>query len=101
MINLGAGFTAEREERPDGSEIGYTITGPAAPTCKSPYDGRCAGLAPTDPKYPAQGHWTVSSTDPLTMTPSVRCNCDVKHPGEGQHGFVTAGQWVNAGGITA
>lgn len=34
--------------------------------------------------------WTLVSTDPLTVTPSIRCvECDT-------HGFITDGRWVPA-----
>lgn len=34
--------------------------------------------------------WTVTATDPLTVTPSVHCQeC-------GMHGFITNGEWVAA-----
>ena len=32
--------------------------------------------------------WTVHSTEPLTVTPSVHCR------GCGLHGFITDGRWV-------
>lgn len=98
-IDLGSGYTLQREERALGSLIGYSVTGPASPHCRSPYGGRCGGLAPTDPAYESKAHWTIVSEEPLTLQPSIQCTCNLEHPGEGQHGFVTNGRWVNAGGI--
>lgn len=40
-------------------------------------------LAPGRPK------WTVESSEPLTLTRSLRCSC-------GDHGFIRDGRWVRA-----
>lgn len=34
-------------------------------------------------------YWTVESLDPLTISPSVLCDC-------GDHGFIRNGRWVVA-----
>lgn len=39
------------------------------------------------PLDPERG-WTVTSTDPLTVTPSILCT------GCGTHGFITNGAWI-------
>lgn len=36
-----------------------------------------------------QARWTVESWDPLTLSPSVLCEC-------GDHGFIREGRWVRA-----
>jgi hypothetical protein len=36
----------------------------------------------------AEHGWTVVSTDPITLTPSLLCT------GCGTHGFITDGRWV-------
>lgn len=38
---------------------------------------------------PDQARWTVVSWEPLTLTPSVLCDC-------GDHGYITNGEWVPA-----
>lgn len=45
---------------------------------------RARTLLPLGPQ-----HWTVTQTDPLTVTPSIQCS------GCGTHGFITAGAWVS------
>ncbi len=38
---------------------------------------------------PDGARWTVESWEPLTLSPSLLCEC-------GDHGFVRSGQWVPA-----
>lgn len=38
--------------------------------------------------------WTVESLDPLTITPSVLCSPELG--GCGDHGWITAGNWIPA-----
>ena len=57
-------------------------------------DGKpCVGWIPFDvpehERLSADRKWQVDSRDPLTVSPSLLCNC-------GDHGFVREGQWVPA-----
>jgi hypothetical protein len=36
-----------------------------------------------------KAYWTVEAWDPLTLSPSLLCNC-------GDHGFIRQGRWVSA-----
>ena len=38
---------------------------------------------------PARPKWTIESLDPLTISPSLLCQC-------GDHGFIRDGRWVPA-----
>ena len=38
---------------------------------------------------PARPKWIVESWDPLTISPSILCDC-------GDHGFIRGGKWVQA-----
>lgn len=40
-------------------------------------------------RSPGHATWTLQSLDPLTISPSVRCDC-------GDHGFIREGRWVRA-----
>jgi hypothetical protein len=42
-----------------------------------------------DAMHGASARWQVESWDPLTISPSVLCDC-------GDHGFIRAGRWVAA-----
>jgi hypothetical protein len=100
-IDLGSGYEGELR-RLDGELLGVDVAGPQGAHCRlRRTDGRCAGWV--DVHYghgsDAGNGWTLVSEEPLTLTPSIRCSCDLDHQGEGQHGFITAGRWVNAGGI--
>jgi hypothetical protein len=99
-VDIGSGFVLAEFHNDDGDElVGYTVSGPAAPACKSPYQGRCGGLCAIRP-YEVHGRaysvWQVEGEWPaITLTPSVQCGCG------GQHGFVQGGRFVNAGGVTS
>lgn len=99
-IDLGSGYEAEPRYHPDGTGelLGVWVIGPAGEQCNFPAEGRCGGWVPVND---GDRGWAYSSEDPLTLTPSIRCGCDVKQPGRGQHGFITNGRWVNAGGIVS
>ncbi len=57
-------------------------------------DGRaCGGYVNFDPDMDRPS-WTVESTEPLTISPSVLC--DGGHGCGGYHGFIRAGAWVPA-----
>lgn len=53
----------------------------------------CVGYVPfnvqSDYWVPRSPHWDVLSTDPLTLHPSLLCDC-------GSHGFIREGKWVGA-----
>lgn len=110
-IDLGLGYTA-RPTTMYGDESGelasVIVEGPAGEHCKyvgvgaARLEGRCAGGVSIAPRANANGaSWRVTNEQPLSLQPSIRCACDVEHPGKGQHGFITLGRWVNANGITA
>ncbi len=42
-----------------------------------------------NPDSPGRAVWQVESWDPLTISPSVLCEC-------GDHGFIRGGKWVRA-----
>lgn len=99
-LDLGSGFTGELRYHPDGTGelLGVMVEGPRGEKCKHRQtNGKCSGWVPLGGPHA----WTTVSVDPLELTPSIRCGCDLDHTGEGQHGFITAGRWVNAGGIVA
>lgn len=110
-LDLGSGYSCcSFTERDADGPTGVIVTGPAGEHC--PYrdsgaaeQGLCAGGVSFESskiaKREGRPMWKVASLEPLTLTPSIRCKCDTDHPGEGQHGFITDGRWVNAGGITA
>lgn len=97
-VDLGLGYTAELRYI-DGELHGLWVIGPAGKGCNFPSEGRCGGWVPTQGS--AEHAWKLVSEDPIEVSPSVQCSCDNKAPGTGQHGFVRAGKWVNAGGIVA
>ena len=66
----------ERHMRPDG------VT-PCEGALHFRIEPHCSRL------WPGRPTWVVESLDPLTLSPSVLCNCGV-------HGFIRAGRWVNA-----
>lgn len=97
--DLGSGFECELR-RIDGVLFGVELFGPQGANCTGPKLGpRCHGWVPVTAAD--RDGWTLVSEDPLTLTPSIRCGCDMTQAGAGQHGFITDGRWVNAGGITA
>lgn len=46
------------------------------------------------PKLQLDAGHSITSEDPLTITPSISCPADAG--GCGLHGFITAGRWVRA-----
>jgi hypothetical protein len=101
VVEIGSGYAVEPYEE-DGVLCGFWVTGPAGEFCHYPFEGRCGGLCRTvlTAKTPSgAGIWRVERVSPLTLSPSIRCACDLERPGAGQHGFVRDGRWVNAGGI--
>jgi hypothetical protein len=88
-MDIGLGFELEPFLNGDEELRGYTITGPAAGVCKSPHNGRCGGLVPTAP-FGSRAVWTIEQQDPLTLSPSIQCECG------GQHGHVQNRKWVPA-----
>jgi uncharacterized protein DUF6527 len=46
-------------------------------------------LPGTEQAFPDRPKWTVESWDPLTISPSILCDC-------GNHGFIRNGRWVPA-----
>lgn len=98
-VDVGLGFELEEYRNGDGELRGYMVTGPASTNCTGSHEGRCGGLVPTAP-FGSRPVWSIDETEPLTLSPSIQCACSAK--GElGQHGWIRAGRWVNAGGITA
>lgn len=99
MIELGHGYTAKAETF-DDAQVGFQVEGPAGQHCRHRTPaGRCNGLVSTNAQH-SRPAWSVVTADPLTLHPSIQCDCNVLvAPGEGQHGWITDGQWVNAGGI--
>jgi hypothetical protein len=94
--DLGKGFVLREYHDPDTGElIGYFVTGPKAPQCKSSYEGRCGSLCCIKPyKIEYENFkkeysvWTVTGNWPnLTFSPSVMCDCG------GQHSFIVNGVW--------
>ena len=89
--DLGKGFVLSEYLDEDGTLIGYFVTGPAAPECKSSYQGRCGGLAgirPHEEDGYAYSVWEVEGEWPnITLKPSIMCKCG------GQHSFVVNGVW--------
>lgn len=95
--DLGKGYELRPYNDPDTNElVGYTITGPAGPNCKSPHSGRCGGLCAIKPYTIPVGQkatktyhiWTVTGEWPnLTFSPSVMCGCG------DQHSFIVNGEW--------
>lgn len=107
-INLGLGYSyrTHTESGMEDEITGIIVTGPMGKKCpfqKHNETGKCAGGLSFEnsgiAKREARPMWKVEQLDPLTITPSIRCNCDMKFPGQGQHGHITNGRWVNAGGI--
>lgn len=101
-IDLGSGFTGELRYHPDGTGelLGVMVEGPRGARCsmgKPRGEERCSGWVP----LAGSDAWSTVSLEPMTLTPSIRCGCDCDDAGAGQHGFITNGRWVNAGGITA
>lgn len=98
MLDLGSGYLAELRYL-DGELQGADVGGPQGAHCNlRRTDGRCWGWASV--AQGVGGHaWELVSEEPLTLKPSLQCSCNLTHPGEGQHGFISAGRWVNAGGI--
>lgn len=110
-IDLGSGYTYRTFtcEGNDDEPIGLIITGPAPPQC--PYrntsatdagPNRCGGGLHFEnsperfvrkPDGTMRPRWKVVSKNPLSLQPSIKCKC------EGQHGYITNGRYVNAGGI--
>lgn len=96
VVEIGEGFTVEPYEE-DGILCGFWVTGPSLPFCRSSVEGRCGGLCRTvlTRRTPLSASlWRVEHVAPLTLSPSVRCPCDLERPGQGQHGFVRGGRWV-------
>lgn len=109
VLDLGAGYSCHSytEKGVDGP-TGLIVTGPRSSVCPMwDHDDptKCSGgmAFECSPIAQREGRprWKVLSLDPLTLNPSIRCKCDVDHPGLGQHGYITNGVWVNAGGIVA
>lgn len=101
-VGLGYNYRVFTERGTEGV-TGLIVEGPAGERCLHHADGRCAGgLHFSNSNIAAkEGRpmWTVVSLEPMTITPSIRCSCDTKFSGQGQHGYITNGRWVNAGGI--
>lgn len=78
------------------THTGLILVGPAAPECKhkKQNDGPwCGGGINFNNSRVAEKEgrpmWTVKSWEPLTITPSIACDC------AGQHGFITDGRYVS------
>jgi len=76
------------DDVPDVERFCASIThlNPAGEPCEGcvTFDGPVAQrVSPKTPK------WTVESWEPLTISPSVLCQC-------GDHGFIRDGKWVSA-----
>lgn len=59
---------------------------------RRPNGDACVGTVYFDVPAAAGLHgprWKVESSDPLTLSPSIRCSC-------GDHGYIRAGKWVPA-----
>lgn len=87
-IDLGNGWNIRPVTVKGEEGNGYLISGPAAPECPFPYDGRCGGYVRTRDLGDGKAVWTVVQEDPLTLSPSIACGCG------GQHGHVTEGRYV-------
>jgi hypothetical protein len=82
---------------PDVERYGAIISHPTRPddprqACVDA--GRCQGSITfaSDVQrtvQPAATTWNVANWEPLTLSPSLLCHC-------GDHGFITAGLWVDA-----
>lgn len=90
--DLGKDFVLSEYLDDSGELIGYFITGPSAPQCKSSFKGRCGGLAGVRPHEEGgrtYSVWAVTGEWPnITLSPSVACDCG------GQHSFIQNGRWV-------
>ncbi len=96
--DIGFGVTISPFTTGDNHIFGGVIIEHDAPS-ECPYKGikfgattdfRCAGgvsVVPI-PDKPDRPIWTVLSEDPLTLTPSILCDCNAFH------GFITNGLWV-------
>ena len=102
-LDLGSGVTLrfvcwapDRELNPQHADLpnveryGATIEHPWA----AAETGRCLGAVIFDGEVaqrlePNKSKWTVESWDPLTLSPSILCQC-------GFHGFIRGGRWVSA-----
>lgn len=75
-------------------EDGYTKVGIIVEH-KDEQGNACSGSVPFYPPQDPSEHeanrpyWTVESTDPLTISPSILCHC-------GKHGFIREGRWSEA-----
>lgn len=49
----------------------------------------CGGWVPFSHANSRQPAWNVDSAEPLTLSPSLLCDC-------GSHGFIRAGRWIAA-----
>jgi hypothetical protein len=88
-------FTEKDSEQP----CGLIISGPCAEQCKYKKGqsggniGMCGGSInftnSTIAQKEGRSMWTVSSWEPLTLTPSILCGCG------GQHGHITNGKYVS------
>lgn len=96
--DLGKEYTLREYHDPDTEVlIGYIISWPAAPQCKSPHSKCCGGLCAIRPYTVPLGEkqtrtysvWVVTGEWPyLTFSPSIACECG------GQHSFIQNGIWL-------
>ncbi len=78
-----------RAHLPDVDRIGAIIAHPR-PDNGEPCEGSCLFEGDVAREvFPDKPRWTVESWEPLTLSPSVQCDC-------GDHGFVKNGRWVPA-----
>lgn len=84
--------------RVDGDQllvvVGAVISHPRRPAAPSGMT-ECAGSVLFDlpgvaTRWPGRARWTIVSTDPWTLQPSVKCSLC------GDHGYVKDGQWQPA-----
>ena len=87
------GWSPDRELNPQYDGIPDVDRYGAIITHSRPDNGEaCEGMVTFDGEVQRQlsadrPRWTVVSWEPLTLTPSVLCQC-------GDHGYITNGEWV-------
>ena len=74
---------------PDAERAG-AVVGHLTPTTETGYcEGAITFDVPEMERWHTGPRWHVESWDPLTISPSLLCQC-------GDHGYIRAGRWVAA-----
>jgi hypothetical protein len=86
IVELGGGYRYCFTQAPDGTQNAGMLFEHPRPDNEQP----CAGALDFEPHGRPGQQWSVTSWEPLTLSPSIHCRAC------GRHGYIRNGCWVEA-----